>query len=326
MARVNNLTVCSGVGKTQLLLTLLLSAQLSPPQGLSRSTIYMSTEAQLSTTRLNQILSNHPRLYNLSTSTRPSLGKVHCIPVQDLESQEHILEYQLPIMVQRYNVGLVVVDSVAANYRAEHGSSVPKDLVNRAAQLAKLGRILRRLAITENLAVVVANQVLDRFEPIGERANLYTLSSSPSISSQASQTQNALNATNHKGQARAEIMSLDYQQRFFTGWGDEPRANADDLKTPALGLGWTNQIAARIVLKMDGSRVVNQTPGGAEDYIGGNLWRDRRKRRFLSLVFAPWVVGTLTPVEFEIRKEGLISIGPGRREHEAHEEHEEHEL
>lgn len=232
------------------------------------------------------------------------------------------MEYQLPIMVQRYNIGLVVVDSVAANYRAEHGSSVPKDLVNRAAQLAKLGRILRRLAITENLAVVVANQVSDRFEPIGERANLYTLSSSPSISSQASQTQNALNGINHKDQARTEIMSLDYQQRFFTGWGDEPGANADDLKTPALGLGWANQIAARIVLKMDGSRVVNQTPSGAEEYIGGSLWRDRRKRRFLSLVFAPWVVGTLTPVEFEIRKEGLISIGSGRRDHEEDEEHE----
>jgi DNA repair protein RAD57 len=223
-------------------------------------------------------------------------------------------------MVQRYNVGLVVVDSVAANYRAEHGPSVLKDLANRAAQLAKLGRILRRLAITENLAVVVANQVSDRFEPIGEKTNLHAPSSSPSISSsQASQAQNASNGTNHKGQARTEIMSLDYQQRFFTGWGNDPRANAGDLKTPALGLSWTNQIAARIVLKMDGNRAVNQTLGGAEDYVGGNLWRDRKKRRFLSLVFAPWVVGTLSPVEFEIRKEGLISIGSGRRDHEEHE-------
>jgi DNA repair protein RAD57 len=316
----NNLTACSGVGKTQFLLTLLLSAQLPPPQGLSRSTIYMSTEAQLSTKRLNQILLNHRRLYNLPSSTRPSLDKVRSIPIQDLESQEHILEYQVPIMVQRYNVGLVVVDSVAANYRAEHGSSVLKDLANRAAQLAKLGRILRRLAITENLAVVVANQVSDRFEPIGEKVNLHALSSSPSIpSSQASQAQNALNGTNHKDQSRTEIMSLDYQQRFFTGWGDNPRANTGGLKTPALGLGWTNQIAARIVLKMDGNRVINQTPGAAEDYMGGNLWGDRKKRRFLTLAFAPWVVGTLTPVEFEIRKEGLVSIESDGRDHQEYE-------
>jgi DNA repair protein RAD57 len=311
---VNDLTICSGVGKTQFLLTLLLSAQLPPPQGLSRSTVYMSTEAPLSTKRLNQILLTHRRLFDLPASTRPSLDKVHSIPIQDLESQEHILEYQLPILVQRYNVGLVVVDSVAANYRAEHGSAVLKDLANRAAQLARLGRLLRRLAITENLAVVVANQVSDRFEPVGEKANP---SSSPSISSsQASQPQNAFNGTNHTYQARPEIMSLDYQQRFFTGWGDDSRANAGDLKTPALGLGWTNQIAARIVLKMDGSRAIRQTSGGAEDYTRGNLWADRKKRRFLSLVFAPWVGGTITPVEFEISKEGLISIGPGQPDHE----------
>src|SRR2546421_12945729 len=98
MALVNNLTACSGVGKTQFLLTLLLSAQLPPPQGLSRSAIYMSTEAQISTKRLRQILSSHQRLCNPSISTHPSLDNVRSIPIQDLEAQEHILEYQLPIM------------------------------------------------------------------------------------------------------------------------------------------------------------------------------------------------------------------------------------
>ena len=84
---------------------------------------------------------------------------------------------------------------------------------------------------------------------------------------------------------------------------------ADDSKTPALGLGWTNQIAARIVLKMEGFRGLGQSPGEAEGYMGGSIWRDRKKRRFLSLVFAPWIGGNLTPVEFEIRKEGVFSIG-----------------
>ena len=299
----------SGVGKTQFLLTLLLSAQLPLPQGLSRSTIYMSTEAQISTKRLNQILSNHEHLCHLPASTRPSLDNVRSIPVQDLESQEHILEYQLPIMVQRYNVGLVIVDSIAANYRAEHGSSIPKDLAYRAAQLAKLGRILRRLAVTDNLAVVVANQVSDRFISVTDTAILNTISSSPSISSSpASEAQNGANGSNHRDQTRIDTMSLDHQQRFFTGWGDDPGVNADDLKTPALGLGWTNQIAARIVLKMEGSRA----GGEMEEYIGGNLWRDRKKRRFLSLVFAPWVGGTLTPIEFEIRKDGIVSVGSDR--------------
>ena len=314
------LTSCSGVGKTQFLLTLLLSAQLPPPQGLSRSTIYMSTEAQISTKRLNQILSNHQHMCNCAASTRPSLDNVRSIPVQDLESQEHILEYQLPIMVQRYNVGLVIIDSIAANYRAEHGSSVPKDLADRAAQLAKLGRILRRLAVANDLAVVVANQVSDRFESIADRSILNGVSSSPSTSSSpASQAQYTSHGTNQTEQAHAEIMSLDHQQRFFTGWGDHPRVSADDLKTPALGLGWTKQIAARIILKMEGTRLINQAAGGAEEYLGGNLWRDKKKRRFLSVVFAPWVGRTFTPVEFEIRKEGIISIGCSRQDHDENE-------
>lgn len=273
----------------------------------------MSTEAQISTKRLNQILSSHQRLCNLSVSTRPSLDNVRSIPIGDLEAQEHILEYQLPIMVQRFNVGLVIVDSVTANYRAEHGSSVPKDLANRATQLMKLGRMLRRLALTDNLAIVVANQVSDRFESMADRAVPNAVSSSPSISSSpASQAQNNSSETSQRDQFRANIMSLDHQQRFFTGWGDDPAVIADDLKTPALGLGWTNQIAARIVLKMEGSKVVDRAANGSEDHLGGNLWRDRKKRRFLSLVFAPWVSGTLEPVEFEITKEGILSLGSDR--------------
>jgi DNA repair protein RAD57 len=222
-------------------------------------------------------------------------------------------------MVERYNVGLVIIDSVAANYRAEHGSSVPKDLANRATQLAKLGRMLRRLAVENRLAVVVANQVSDRFGSVADRVLLNAVSSSPSISSSpASQVRNISNATLHD-QARAEIMSLDHQQRFFTGWGDDLEVNADELKTPALGLGWTNQIASRIVLKMEGSRLVSKAADAPEDFIGGNLWRDRKKRRFLSLVFAPWVGGTLAPVEFEIRKEGIVSIASNRQDHEEQE-------
>jgi DNA repair protein RAD57 len=217
-------------------------------------------------------------------------------------------------MVRRFNVGLVIIDSVAANYRAEHGSSIPKDLANRATQLTKLGRMLRRLALTDNLAVVVANQVSDRFESMPNRAVPNAVSSSPSVaSSPASQGQKISTRTNQRDQLRADIMSLDHQQRFFTGWGDDLAVIADGLKTPTLGLGWTNQIAARIVLKMEGSKAFDRTVNSPEDDLNGNLWKDRKKRRFLSLVFAPWMSGTLKPVEFEITKEGIRSIGSEKR-------------
>ena len=271
----------------------------------------MSTEAQLSTNRLNQILSSHRLLLDLPASRRPSLANVRAMPVQDLEAQEHIVEYQLPIAVRRYNAGLVVIDSVAANYRAEHGSSIPRDLANRATRLAKLGKILRDLAIKENICVVVANQVSDRFEFFIPNVTLDLRSSSPAMSSSPA-PQPRPEGADEKSIFGEETMSLDHQQRFFSGWGDEGSGHHSmDLKTPALGLGWTNQIAARIVLKMEGTtRSVTQSTGGPDHgyYSGGNIWKDRKRRRFLSLVFAPWAGTGSAPVEFEIRREGIVSV------------------
>merc|ERR1712137_1279713 len=105
-----------GAGKTQLLLTLLLASQLPPPQGLAKSAVYISTEAILSTNRLAQLLASHPALTSLPAAQKPSLSRILSIQTPDLESQEHILRYQLPVAIQKHHV---VLDSVAANYRAE---------------------------------------------------------------------------------------------------------------------------------------------------------------------------------------------------------------
>lgn len=154
----------SGSGKTQFLLNLLLAAQLPSPHGLGRKAIYISTEAPLSTPRLSQILQSHPYLSKVPASEKPSLANVLSITAIDLETQDHILNYQLPVAIQRYNVGLVVIDSIAANYRAEHASNSMQGLSARSGELAKLGHMLRNLAVKEDVAIVVANQVSDRFD------------------------------------------------------------------------------------------------------------------------------------------------------------------
>lgn len=96
----------------------------------------------------------------------------------DLESQDHILNYQLPVAIARYNVGLVVIDSITANFRAEHSSHDVNSLSTRSGELAKLGHMLRNLAAKEDIAIVVANQVSDRFDPI-DNANPYIASRIP---------------------------------------------------------------------------------------------------------------------------------------------------
>lgn len=104
----------------------------------------------------------------------------------DLESQDHILNYQLPVAIARYNVGLVVIDSITSNYRAEHSSNNILALSARSTELAKLGYMLRNLAAKEGIAIVLANQVSDRFEPEPVNGGPTPRSGFPSILSQNS--------------------------------------------------------------------------------------------------------------------------------------------
>lgn len=175
---VTEVTGESGSGKTQFLLSLLLAVQLPSPKGLNKRAIYISTEAPLATPRLSQYLDSNPYLSTLPPNQRPSLQSVLAINAMDLESQDHILNYQLPVAIARYNVGLVVIDSITANFRAEHSSHDVNSLSTRSGELAKLGHMLRNLAAKEDIAIVVANQVSDRFDPM-DNTNPYIASRIP---------------------------------------------------------------------------------------------------------------------------------------------------
>ncbi|KAK3985559.1 putative dna repair protein rad57 protein [Cladorrhinum sp. PSN332] len=308
---ITEITGESGAGKTQFLLTLLLSAQLPPSHGgLSRGALYISTEAALSTRRLSQILNSNPFFSSLpSHIPRPSLDNIISTCTPDLESQEHILTFQVPVEIQRRNIGLLVIDSIAANYRAEFDrkSSSSSSLSSganmgaRTADLIKTGMHLRDLAQKYDLAVVVSNQVADRFG--SDVAVSKTPASSLRISAAAaagggyqdspllSRSRNILphppppssssfssSSILHPDPSSSSIpqppppptpyipppenpheedefqthhhpaLMLDHQQRWFTGWGDDPLGMDYPLKTPSLGLVWSAQISGRIAL------------------------------------------------------------------------------
>lgn len=189
----------SGVGKTQLLLSLLVAVQLPPPRGLGRKALYIATEAPLATSRLTQIIENNPD--SVSLRQYCSLQSIVTINIPDLEAQEHILTHQLPVQLSKAekfggpsgSFGLVILDSVAANFRPFFGGRATNNgngsaarggmgasskdtesagnggakgntsLAARGLELQRLGVLLRGLAQKHNLAVVVANQVADRF-------------------------------------------------------------------------------------------------------------------------------------------------------------------
>ncbi|KAJ5658347.1 uncharacterized protein N7484_001996 [Penicillium longicatenatum] len=278
----------SGSGKTQFLLSLLLAVQLAKPRGLQKRAIYISTEHPLATNRLSQLLECHPYLSTLPKDQIPTLENVLSINAMDLETQDHILNYQLPVAIAKYNVGLVIMDSLTSNYRAEHTDHSILALSSRTTALAKLGHMFRNLAVKENIAIVIANQVSDRFEsvetiindasrpgfpipltpaardsgvaspiprnrsdilgPSTQSPHDAPSSSSPSSSQYPPEDDQFAGSYLVGNPARNDLMSLLHQERFFTGWGDSDYPNTSSLKTPALGYFWSTQIACRIAL------------------------------------------------------------------------------
>lgn len=388
---ITELTGEAGAGKTQFLLALLLAVQLPPPHGTGRNALYISTEASLSTRRLAQMLKSNPVLTSdtVPFSERPSLDNIISTTTPDLESQEHILTYQVPVEVERRNIGLIVLDSVAANYRAEFdrsvrndsgapgaaggegGRSVSQNMGARSAELVRLGMLLRDLARKHDIAVVVSNQVADRFGRAGtpapprnppsgygknaaagvgggggprrhlESSPLAARSKDPNLpplphAEPTSSMADAIPASsmsygdNGEDEPPPQIrpppppmddivylpappaLNFDHQQRWFTGWGDEPwPSSTHSLKTPSLGLVWATQIACRIALVK--APRYGKSRYSIDDDAGGPATPTLKTwRRWMKVVFAPHVASTGPGLggaaEFEINMGGLKGV------------------
>ncbi|KAF4836521.1 DNA repair protein rhp57 [Colletotrichum tropicale] len=338
---VTEITGESGAGKTQFLLSLLLAVQLPPPYGLGRPALYITTEAQLSTRRLSQMMSANPRLKDLPDDERPSFDGISSTSTPDLESQEHILQFQVPVEVERRNIGLIVLDSVASNYRAEFERGAMgnqgSNMGARSHELTRLGALLRELAQKYNLAVVVSNQVADRFSsplavsrmpppstnvrftqesPLASRSRGpppdFSLSAVEPPSSMAEQLRSSMPEPpgfDDVGPPALPALALDHQQRWFTGWGDDPLADYG-LKTPSLGLVWSTQIACRVALfKKPVYGVHRHVDDEAED---GGVPALKNWRRWMKVVFAPHAKATGQgldgAVEFAVTMAGLKAV------------------
>ncbi|CAM1504147.1 Fc.00g017380.m01.CDS01 [Cosmosporella sp. VM-42] len=329
VGRVSEITGESGVGKTQFLLSLCLAVQLPEPHGLGKGALYISTESALATKRLKQMLDQNPIIQQTDFLDRPSLDRIHSAVTPDLESQDHILEFQVPVLLSRHDIGLIILDSVAANYRAEferqgtHGSN----MAARSTELVRLGALLRDLARRHNLAVVVANQVADRFSPasisrnppprssgIAQESPL-TSRSMPPPSNLPSTPSSSIpfSLPDPDGPAPPPALLLDHQQRWFTGWGDDPHASYA-LKTPSLGLVWSTQIACRVALfkRPVYGRARQAAPVDADDDPDSAAPTLKNWRRWMKVVFAPHTgasgQGLDCTVEFEVMTGGLRTI------------------
>jgi DNA repair protein RAD57 len=214
----------------------------------------------------------------------------------------------VPVAIEKHNINLVIIDSIAANYRAEFDKGGPgvnksqngaEKSVKRSQEIAQTAKLLRDMARKHNITVVIANQVADRFAPNE------TSASSQRISSQRSTLRLPHDSAN-TGAGLAESsavlstddpLSIDHQQRFFTGWGDDP--NLTDLKTPSLGMALTNQLSTRIALLKSPVYMDRVYSAGEEREL--SRW-DRSCR----VVFSAWCAPAKVP--FEIWGGGVRSL------------------
>ncbi|UKZ82091.1 hypothetical protein TrVFT333_009875 [Trichoderma virens FT-333] len=338
VGHITEFTGESGVGKTQFLLSLCLAVQLPAPRGLGKQALYISTESGLATRRLAQMLEGNTILQEASEAGTPaSLDGIHSAVTPDLESQDHILEYQVPVLLSRHDIGLMIIDSVAANYRAEferqgsHGSN----MATRSADLIRLGALLRDLARRHNIAIVVANQVADRFassstpsiprslamrsgpshleSPLASRS-MAPPSTIPNLSSTPSSSMPFSFSFPDEEQPTSPALALDHQQRWFTGWGDDPRSSSS-LKTPSLGLVWSTQISCRVALykrPVYGRPTRIAAPISADDDADVGSPTLKTWKRWMKVVFAPHVAasgqGIENATEYEVTMTGLRSV------------------
>ena len=134
----------SGTGKTLIALQLTKSTLLN-----GKRVIYMCTEAIFPIQRLCQLMDEN------------MLNDVLVYHLGDLEIQESFINYHLRVSVENNDVGLIVLDSITANFRIDNQ---PKHI--QAETYQRLANSLKCVSYDFNIPVLVINQVSANFETL----------------------------------------------------------------------------------------------------------------------------------------------------------------
>ncbi|KAJ3268182.1 DNA repair protein xrcc3, partial [Terramyces sp. JEL0728] len=130
----------SGTGKTCFALQLSLRV-VSPAEngGLDGQALYISTNGRFCIKRLQQLTND----YSL-------FDKIHVLHTRNSHVLLHLLKYIIPPFVKKHNIKLLVIDSVAPNFRHEE-----QDLFSRSELIQSTGLALHQLRIM----VLLINEV-----------------------------------------------------------------------------------------------------------------------------------------------------------------------
>ncbi|XP_014258936.1 DNA repair protein XRCC3 [Cimex lectularius] len=157
---INELYGVSGAGKTQFCLQLSITVQYPLEHGgLGKKAVYICTEDRFPARRLQEMVLNFPRgNFEIEGNCTDNILVDHIPQVEGLK--DCILK-RLPHVLKTLSIGLIVIDSITAVFRAEYGSD---DLVARSKELKIIGSELHNLSRKFNVTILCVNQVADSLE------------------------------------------------------------------------------------------------------------------------------------------------------------------
>jgi len=140
-----------GSGKTQICHTLCVTCQLPREKGgMSGSALYIDTESTFRPERLHQIAEAR------GVDPAQTLKNTYVCRVYNSSHLEFVIK-NVGKYIEKYNIRLLIVDSVISLYRGEFLGR--ENLAERQQRLNRLLHRLLRIAEIYNVAVVVTNQV-----------------------------------------------------------------------------------------------------------------------------------------------------------------------
>ncbi|CAH1792516.1 unnamed protein product [Owenia fusiformis] len=146
----------SASGKTQLCMQLCLTVQLPTSQGgLEGGAAYICTEDVFPNKRLVQMIQHFGR----TTASKINFGdNIFIEHTSDMDSLWYCLKTRVPALLNRFNIKLIVIDSVAALFRYEYSLN---QTFERSKKLSLFGAYLHNLSCKHNIPVVCINQVTE---------------------------------------------------------------------------------------------------------------------------------------------------------------------
>jgi len=121
--------------------------------GLDKAAIYIDTEGTFRPERIVQMAEA------LGLEPKKILSRIHYARAYNSDHQMFLTE-QSPEIIRKYDVGLIVIDSLTGHFRAEYTGR--EMLASRQQKLNKHLHTLQRIADVYNCAIFVTNQVMSR--------------------------------------------------------------------------------------------------------------------------------------------------------------------